>query len=272
MNRKLNLYVPQWQGSGPTDELYYGAAALKGYVEKRNVSFREIPLPPAGETLRRENNILGYSRIRSQLDKIQRLLIETGPEKIFTVGGGCGIEIPLVSYLRERHGPLDVIWFDAHGDLNSPESSPSKYFHGMPLRFLLEDIADNGISDSFGRIRPEELILAGIRELDPPEQDFIHKKRIRMLPPGEIGRIAGYLNGSRNTAYVHIDLDVLDPREYRNVKCPVRHGISFKELENSLSLIAGRRDIAGISLLENTECDTERMKVLDGVIKAGLSL
>ena len=74
------------------------------------------------------------------------------PDKILTVGGGCGIEIPIVSYFSEKYKNLDVLWFDAHGDLNTPESSPSKYFHGMPLRFLLEEIRNNDISSKFNKI------------------------------------------------------------------------------------------------------------------------
>jgi arginase len=271
MNRKLNLYVPQWQGSGPTDELYHGAAALKEYARLQGVSFSGISLIPGGE-LRVENDILGYAQISAQLEEIKGLLLTTGPEKIFTVGGGCGIEIPLVSRLRELHGPLDVIWFDAHGDLNSPESSPSKYFHGMPLRFLLEDLKGNGISESFGRISPEELTMAGIRDLDPPEEEFIREKRIKVVPVREINRLTDFLNAGHTKAYLHIDLDVLDPGEYRNVKCPARDGLRIGELAECIRRIAGVREIVGMSLLENTERDLQRIRAIDPLVQLGIAL
>lgn len=271
MNRKLNLFVPQWQGSGPSDELYYGAAALKEYAEQEGVSFAGISVYPGGE-LKVENGVLGYAQISAQLEEIGTLLTQKGPDRIFTVGGGCGIEIPLVSGLRERHGPLDVIWFDAHGDLNSPESSPSKYFHGMPLRFLLEDRKGDRISESFGRISPAELTMAGVRDLDPPEEEFIREKEIKVVSVRDIHRLTEYLNPEHAKAYVHIDLDVLDPGEYRNVKCPARDGLTISDLTESIRRIAGEKEIVGMSLLENTERDLKKIRAIDPLVQLGRTL
>ncbi|MDZ4179106.1 MAG: arginase family protein, partial [Coriobacteriia bacterium] len=61
------------------------------------------------------------------------------PERVFTIGGTCGAEAAPVAYLGGRHRGLGAVWFDAHGDLNTPATSPSGHFHGMVLRTLLGD-------------------------------------------------------------------------------------------------------------------------------------
>ena len=65
----------------------------------------------------------------------------SAPDIVVTVGGTCGVEAAPVAYLNERYdGNLAVVWFDGHGDLNSPATSPSGHFHGMVLRTLLETV------------------------------------------------------------------------------------------------------------------------------------
>ena len=61
------------------------------------------------------------------------------PDKLFTLGGGCDADVPCLLYLNEEYrGDLTVIWFDAHGDLNTPEESATSLFYGMPLRSLMD--------------------------------------------------------------------------------------------------------------------------------------
>ena len=115
----MNILATQWQGSGFTDELYRGANALGKYLSKYGIEFDTVEIA-ADKDLLIENDIIGYTAIETQLEKIDRLLQLRRPRRILTVGGGCGIEIPIVSYLAGRERGLKLLWFDAHGDLNSP--------------------------------------------------------------------------------------------------------------------------------------------------------
>ena len=266
MNKKLNLFVPQWQDSGASKELYDGACALKKYIENSNVSFEKIEISKNSELIN-EKNILGFKIIKTQLNNISQLLYEEKPDKILTVGGGCGIEIPIVSYFSEKYKNLDVLWFDAHGDLNTPESSPSKYFHGMPLRFLLEEIRNNDISSKFNKINPQDVVLIGVRDLDKPEEDFIFKENIKIKNDLNISEL---LNKQDEYVYIHIDLDVLDPAIYRNVKCPSKNGLKVEEVVKIIKDVNNEKKVIGISLLENTETNIKKIEIIDEIIKLGI--
>lgn len=267
--KTINLFVPQWQGSGISTELYEGAVFLKEHFEQESRQFTEIDIS-LDTLLQAENNILAYTTIIKQLKNVSKVLYNNSPDQVFTVGGGCGIEIPIVSYLSSRYEDMDVIWFDAHGDLNTPDSSPSKYFHGMPLRFLLDDIPGDEISSSYNRIDCKDVILVGSRDLDKAEEEFIYENHIKLMKPGSSDPVDEFkmLQGSSNrNVYIHIDLDVLDPGEYKNVKCPAFDGYSVKEIVRIIRRIRENRTIVGMSLLENTEINPDKLRILDELLE-----
>ncbi len=206
-------------------------------------------------------------QLKNQLNKISQKLHEEKPDKILTVGGGCGIEIPIVSYFSDKYKTLDVLWFDAHGDLNTPESSPSKNIHGMSLRFLLEEIPNNDISYKFNKINPQDVVLIGTRDLDKPEEEFIIKENIKIKNNLNISEL---LNNKNEYVYIHIDLDVLDPAIYKNVKCPSKNGLKIEEVIEIIKEVKNQKKIIGISLLENTETDIKKIELIDEIIQLGI--
>jgi arginase len=119
-----------------------------------------------------------------------------------------------VRELARRHGRLAVVWFDAHGDLYTPESSPSGNACGMPLRMLIDA----------GDVVAEDVTLLGARNLDPPEEAFIAAAGIRT----ELGDLPA-------NVYVALDCDVIDPPEL-DVWMPEPGGLPLDELE---ALLAG---------------------------------
>ena len=265
----MNLLAAQWQGSGYTDELYSGAEALGNYIRKSGIEFDEIEISRS-DNLLTENDIIGYSDIKTQLERISDILRNKNPDKLFTVGGGCGIEIPIISYFLEREKDFKIIWFDAHGDLNTPKSSNSKLFHGMPLRFLLEKIEDNEISAKYNKVKKENIILFGTRDLDPAEEIYIDKNKIEKITIDDFRNNESAMKKVINSrVYIHIDLDVLDPVEFENVKCPTIDGLKIAELEKLLQELKSKNEILGVSLLENTEKNESKLKCLDDVIKIG---
>src|SRR6185437_14886130 len=101
-------------------------------------------------------------------DEIARVAHEL-PARPFLLGGSCCGHVGAVRELARRHGRVGVVWIDAHGDLNTPESSPTGNAWGMPLRMLLDA----------GDVDPQDVILLGARNLDPPEVEFIAATAIR---------------------------------------------------------------------------------------------
>jgi len=273
---RLDLFVPQWQDSGHTNEIYRGSFALRSMVDEE-VDFHDIRVNE-NDSLVTEHGVYGYRVILAQLGQIRSSLDRFTPERVFTLGGGCGVEVPVVSYLKGRYGRLRLYWFDAHGDINSPESSPSKYFHGMPLRFLLEKLDTEGISElSPFIVRPEDVLLIGTRDLDEPERAYIQKNHIRMLTPLQCSdtiSLEHAFEGSalESCAYVHIDLDCIDPTEFQNVKCPAKGGLSIATIDQLIGKVEQTATVVGLSILENMETDREELEKLRPLISHALKL
>jgi arginase len=154
------------------------------------------------------------------------------PERPLVLGGCCCSHIGAVEGLAARQERVAVIWFDAHGDLNTPESSPSGNLWGMPLRKLIDS----------GAVSPHDVALVGARNLDPPEVEFIDASGIHL---GEAG-IARALDGASCT-YVALDADVLEPTEAA-VFMPEPGGLTLSETEKTLSGIAARTNVSGAGL------------------------
>jgi arginase family enzyme len=151
------------------------------------------------------------------------------PERPLVLGGDCCSHIGAVEGLAARQGRVSLIWLDAHGDLNTPQTSPSGNQWGMPLRMLL----DSGAVDS------TDVALVGARNLDPPEEEFIAASD---LHTGEAG-IERALEGAACT-YVALDVDVLEPSEM-SVFMPEPDGLSSVEVERILRDVAGRTKVLG---------------------------
>ena len=151
------------------------------------------------------------------------------PERPLVLGGDCCSHVGAVEGLAARQGRLALIWFDAHGDLNTPESSPSGNQWGMPLRMLLDS----------GAVAADDVALVGARNLDPPEAEFI---RASGLHVGEDG-VSRALDGA-GCAYVAVDVDVLEPSEM-SVFMPEPAGLLRSEVERLLRAVEARTKVLG---------------------------
>jgi arginase len=149
------------------------------------------------------------------------------PARPLVLGGCCCSHVGAVEGLAARHGRVGVLWLDAHGDLNTPETSPSGNEWGMPLRMLLDR----------GTIAAADTVLWGARNLDPPEEEFI--------AAAGIGDEPGTLLDHAQAVYVALDFDVLDPDELA-VFMPEPDGPSLAELEQLLSRVRESGKLVGV--------------------------
>lgn len=268
MSGSITLLFPQWQGSGTEKDLYYGAMEIK--KKYLNSNYKQVDVSVCVDLVER-NNILGYSIIFEQLQNAVRLLLENDYQKIFTIGGDCGVELAPVSYLNKKYnGDLTVIWFDAHGDLNTPSSSPSKNFHGMPLRTLLGEGDKQFIRQCFSKLTTEQIILAGCRELDLPEQQYIDKNNITLVSIKDMigsSKLNGVVKekGNKNI-YIHLDLDVLDPDCFPSVMCPACNGLSVDNLTKTIKKLNENFNVVGFSIVEYKPNKGEYIEELKKII------
>lgn len=268
----LKILFPQWQGSGTNNDLYYGAFEIRDAFLPEN-SYKQIDVS-IGEELTVKNGILGFDSIVIQLENANSIILDHKPKKIFTIGGDCGVEIAPVSYLNELYkGDFLVIWFDAHGDLNTPGSSPSKNFHGMPLRFLLGDGDKNITERAFSTLTSDQIVMVGCRELDPLEEEFIYDNNIQLIPAGNLKALIDVirLKDTKNL-YIHVDLDVLDPKSFSSVICPTENGITLDDLIGILKLLRTEFNLVGFSVVEYKQSHGKYIDKLRDIIQFGYSL
>ena len=166
---------------------------------------------------------------RDTLDEQTEAIAEALPARPVAVGGCCCTHVGAATGVARRVERLAVIWIDSHGDLNTPETSPSGNLWGMPFRMLL----DGGV------VAPEDAALVGARNLDPPEVEFMERTGI----DDSIDRaLAG-----TDAVYVALDLDVLDPSEV-DVLIPEPDGPSADEIDALLRDVASKARIAGMGV------------------------
>ncbi|MBP2645322.1 MAG: arg [Firmicutes bacterium] len=270
MCKHLNLVFPQWQG-GPKRQVYDGAMQLAEALENK-LLMQRVPVD-LNEELELEKNIIGYKSIVNQLRAAVETLTDYNPETIFTIGGNCSVSIAPIGYLNQRfNGDLVVVWLDAHGDINSPESSPSKLFTGMPIRQLLGE-GDSEIDHMLpSKLKPDQIILAGTRDLDLPEAEYIKMAGIKIITP-EVLELSpetvfhsisskGYTH-----VYVHIDTDVLTETAFKFSAWPSKEGITMKTLTEVLDNMNDKFRFVGASLVEFLPCDALGMTQLQLICK-----
>ena len=269
----LNLIFPQYQGGGNDTSTYFGGIEIKNNYFK-NTEFKEITIS-LDKTLEIKHDILGYDVIVQQLKEAKNVLDLEKPTTIFTIGGGCDADIIPIAYLHKNiTSDFTVLWFDAHGDINSPAESNSKLFYGMPIRFLLENNNDK-INKILGtQLRKSQLLLIGNRDLDTAEIDYINKNQIANVSIKEIEQdndiiIHKLKTQNCNNVYIHIDLDVLDPESFPYVPVPSKNGLKAELFGGILDKIKENFTIIGIGLFEYMESHKKEIEIIKKIIEMG---
>jgi arginase len=187
--------------------------------------------------------------IRSTCTQVSRLVSEALDAGVFplVLGGDHSVALGTLSGLASRDGLGGVLWIDAHGDLNTPDDSPSGNVHGMPLAAALGEggaLFENGWH--LPALDPARVALVGVRELDPGEQARIRRLGIKVFTMSDVDRMGivraieqalGHIAGP-GFVHVSLDMDALDPEVAPGVGTPVRGGLSYREAHLALELVA----------------------------------
>jgi arginase len=177
------------------------------------------------------------------------------------LGGDHSIALGTLAGLRIAAGePGGVIWIDAHGDLNTPATSPSGNVHGMPLAAALGVAGDAFAHPSLElpAVDPKRVVLLGLRSLDPAERTLIRDTGIRAITMTEIDRIGieravlEAIDRASGPGFVHvsIDLDALDPEVAPGVGTPVKGGLTYREAHLACEDLAESGFVGSLELVE----------------------
>jgi arginase len=192
------------------------------------------------------------------------------------LGGDHSVAIGTLGGLARVHGPGGVLWIDAHGDVNRPETSPTGNVHGMPLAAAL-GLAGPGFESAKFRLPAVEssrLALVGVRSLDGAERELLGELDAQVYTMSDIDRLTvervmhEALEHVDGDGFVHVslDLDVLDPEVAPGVGTPVRGGLSYREAHLAMELlsesgIVGSLEVVEVNPILDRENETAKLAV-----------
>lgn len=191
------------------------------------------------------------------------------------LGGDHSIAIGTLAGLADRYENLGVIWYDAHADLNTAETSPTGNIHGMPLAVSIglghEELVN--IRDFAPKIKPENVVIIGARSVDPGERELIKEKGIKVFSMHEIDKlgmsevmtqaIQYFVDRKVDGVHLSLDLDGLDPLYTPGVGTPVAGGISYRESHLAMEMLYASNMITSAEFVEVNPILDEKNKTAD---------
>lgn len=177
------------------------------------------------------------------------------------LGGDHSLAAGSLAGALDRLPELRVLWLDAHGDLNTPITTPSGNVHGMPLAVALGQAPDlfDGLDWNRRRLLPERVAIVGVRSIDPGERDLIRQLGLKVFTIADVDRhgiyevlqrVLRYLNSPPGSLHVSFDLDIVDPWFAPGVGTPVSGGITVREAHLALETIAQSGALASAEIVE----------------------
>jgi arginase len=195
-------------------------------------------------------------------DRLARLVSEAAGRGAMplVLGGDHSVALGSLVGMAQAHGPGGVVWLDAHGDLNTPQTSPSGNVHGMVLAAALGLAGDAFRRDGWPlpAVEPGRLALVGVRSLDEGERELLRGLEAKVFTMSEVDRIGiepcmrQALAHAAGGAFLHIslDMDAVDPDYAPGVGTPVRGGLSYREAHLAMETVASSGLLDSMDVVE----------------------
>lgn len=183
------------------------------------------------------------------------------------LGGDHSIAIGTIAGVLQHQKNLGVIWFDAHGDINTPETSPSGNIHGMPVAVSFGNGHDRltGIGGHEAKLDPKKFVMIGIRDLDPGEKKLLKTLGVAVYTMHEIDTLGmakvmeeaiKIVSEGTDGVHVSFDMDVMDPLHAPGVGTPVVGGLTYRESHLAMEIISAANIVTSAEFVEvNTVLD-----------------
>jgi arginase len=235
---------------GPSAIRYAGLRARLEELGLDSVDLGNVELVVPEEIEEGDARARFLTQIRAACEDVAELVRRAREQGLtpLVLGGDHSVALGTLGGLARARGVGGVLWLDAHGDLNTPETSPTGNVHGMPLAAALGLTDGRFASDmwTLPAVEPSRVALVGLRSLDMRERERIRELGIRAYTMSDIDRIGierairESLTQIAGPGFVHVslDMDVLDPEVAPGVGTPVRGGLSYREAHLALELVA----------------------------------
>ncbi len=212
----------------------------------------------AGDARRpRAHNVDEIVRACEELARMVADIVRAGNIPI-VLGGDHSVAIGTIAGLDRAGRRAGVVWIDAHGDINTPETSPSGNVHGMPFAVALGLAGDPFPASLRGTTDGTRGVLLGVRDVDEGEKTNITSARVTAITMADIDRIgmaaavekAIAVAGRDGPVHLSLDMDALDPNEAPGVGTPVRGGLTYREAQLAMEMLAASGKLGSIEVAE----------------------
>lgn len=262
------LVVPQWQGSSSSRamQLVDGAQAVLGDLPRSSSQLIDVPLE-AGDA--QDTGILRMSALNQTARALRTALDEQheAGQSVVTFGGDAGVgtiaalhaaaETDTAAVAQDPADPdLAVVWFSARGAFHSPTSSPTKAFHEMAARALVDpDVPRPGTDPD----RPTPLIghgllhLVGARAIEDPQRVDAAAHGVTITTPDALdpaGLVSTIVAAGASRVFIHVDVNVLDPSVVAGLGHAEPFGLTLQQVTDTIAAVRERLPLAGAAITE----------------------
>ena len=262
---------------GPSAIRYAGAVGRIESIGHQVTDEGDVQVSVVERKKHSDSNLKNLDEVIQATTELARKVAEVVEAGRFplVLGGDHSIAIGTLAGLSDKYKNLGVIWYDAHADFNTAETSPSGNIHGMPLAVSVglghESLVN--IHSEGQKVKPENVVIIGARSVDPEERQLIKEQGVKVFTMHEIDRYGmtavmedalAYLR-SREVDGVHLslDLDGLDPLYTPGVGTPVPGGISYRESHLAMEMLEDSGMITSAEFVEVNPILDEKNKTAD---------
>jgi arginase len=247
---------------GPSAIRYAGLDARIGGLGREVEDWGNVTTAVAEASAVGDERVRFLGEIKETCERVAALVgrAAEGGFMPLVLGGDHSIALGSLGGLARAKGPGGVLWLDAHGDLNRPETSPSGNVHGMPLAAALGLAGPEFESPAFGlpAVERSKTALVGVRALDDAERELLGEIEALVFTMSDVDRLGiepvvrealGHVSGG-GFVHVSLDMDVLDPDVAPGVGTPVRGGLSYREAHLAMELVAESQLASALEVVE----------------------
>jgi arginase len=245
---------------GPSAIRYAGLDERVAELGRRVEDWGDVETAVAEATQIVDERMRYLPQIKATCERIAALVARAAQEDYLplVLGGDHSVALGTLGGMARARGAGGVLWLDAHGDLNRPETSPSGNVHGMPLAAALGLAGPAFESDEYPLPAVDRVALVGVRSLDPGERELLAELDACIFTMSDLDRqgiepaLRDALQHVSGAGFVHVslDMDVLDPDVAPGVGTPVRGGLSYREAHLALELVAEAGVLSSLEVVE----------------------